>query len=127
MSQLNEGNTMEDAPKKVYKSLINIPVRVEMSEVKHTSSNALTVDELAIQIEEAKKGKARVDSKYVGFELDERGHLFNYTLDYAQFLESMAYIIKSAKVRKSSKPNEVYKNSHEMRITNSPTSIKPKQ
>jgi hypothetical protein len=104
-------------PKKTYRSLASIPVKVEMQPIEHASSRVLTTDELAEQIDEARKGKAKVDSKYVGFELDERGHLFTYKLDYGLFLENMAHIIKEAKSRpKGSR----YKNSHEMRISNSP-------
>lgn len=88
---------------KKYKSIINIPVRVEMQEVQHCSTNALTVEQLATQIEEARKGKARVDSKYVEYE--SFGHLFDYNLDYARFLENIAHAVKHAKQRESEQPN----------------------
>lgn len=97
------------------KSLAGIPIRVEMSEVQHTSEHALTTDELAIQIEEAKKGKARVDSKYVG-NADGLNHVFDYHYDYAQFLDSMSHIIKEAKKRKEENPDNVYENTHDMII-----------
>lgn len=93
------------------KSLKSIPIRVEMSEVKHTKEHVLTVDQLSNQIEEAKKGKARVDSKYVGY--NEAGHLFDYHLDYPRFLDNMQHIIKAAKARKE---EDRYKNSHPMII-----------
>lgn len=93
------------------RSILDIPVRVEMSQVQHDSLNALTVDELAIQIEEAKKGKARVDSKYVNYQ--ERGHLFEYTLDYPKFLNDMSHIIREAQSRPK---EERYKNAHQMII-----------
>jgi hypothetical protein len=100
-------------PKKVYKSIAAIPVKVEMQPVEHQSSRVLTTEELQVQIEEARKGKAKVDSKYVGFELDERGHLFQYKLDYPTFLSDMSHIIKEAKAR----PKEQrYQNSHELII-----------
>lgn len=100
-------------PKKTYRSLLNIPVKVEMAPVEHVSNRVLSVDELAEQIDEARKGKAKVDSKYVGFELGEAGHLFDYKYDYPRFLENMSHIIKEAK----SRPRENrYKNSHKMII-----------
>lgn len=97
------------------KSLLKIPVKVEMSEVQHTSDHALTIEELSDQIEEARKGKARVDSKYVMYDNQGR-HLFDYKLDYFKYLDNISYVIKKAKERKAEKPNEVYKNSHEMII-----------
>ena len=97
------------------KSLLKIPVKVEMSEVKHTSEHALTIDELAEQIDEARKGKARVDSKYVMYDNGGR-HLFDYKFDYFRFLDNMTYVIKKGKERKANKPNEVYNNPHEMII-----------
>lgn len=87
---------------KKYKSLLNIPVRVEMQEVQHCSTNALTVEQLATQIEEARKGKARVDSKYVEYE--SFGHLYDYKLDYARFLENIAHAVKHAKQREKDNP-----------------------
>ena len=100
-------------PKKSFKSIIAHPIKVEMQPIEHKSNRVLTVEELADQIDEARKGTAKVDSQYVGFELDERGHLFNYKLDYVRFLDSMAHILKEAKSRP--KGNR-YKNSHEMII-----------
>lgn len=88
-----------------------IPVKVEMAPVEHKSDRVLTVDELADQIEEATKGKAKVDSKYVQYA--DAGHLFEYKFDYVRFLQNMSYVIKEAK----SRPRENrYKNSHEMII-----------
>jgi hypothetical protein len=104
---------LENKPKKTYRSIAAIPVKVEMQPVAHASDRVLTVDELQQQIEEARKGKAKVDSQYVGFELDERGHLFDYRFDYVKFLANMSHVIKEAKKR----PKESrYKNSHEMII-----------
>ena len=97
--------------KKQYKSLLAIPVKVEMAPVEHKSERVLTVDELADQIEEATKGKAKVDSKYVQYA--DAGHLFEYKFDYVRFLQNMSHVIKEAK----SRPKENrYKNTHEMII-----------
>jgi hypothetical protein len=99
--------------KKSFKSIIAHPIKVEMQPVEHKSDRVLTVDELAVQIEEARKGTAKVDSQYVGFQLDERGHLFDYKFNYQEFLSNMSHIIKEAKARP--KENR-YKNSHQMII-----------
>lgn len=97
--------------KKKFKSLLDIPVKVEMQPVAHKSDSVLTVDQLQEQIEEARKGKARVDSRYVDYA--ERGHLFEYKHDYVQFLDSMRYIIEEAKKRK---PAERYQSEHKVLI-----------
>lgn len=102
--------------KKSFKSLLEVPVRVEMQPVEHQSDQVLTLDQLQLQIEEAKKGKARVDSKYVGFELDERGHLFDYEFNYPRFLENITHIIKEDKTRRANQPQDVYNNPHRMII-----------
>lgn len=94
------------------KSLLKIPVKVEMSEVQHTSEHALTIEELSEQIEEARKGKARVDSKYVMFDNEGR-HLFDYKLDYFKYLDNMQHILKEARERKE---EDRYKNTHKMII-----------
>lgn len=100
-------------PKKVYRSLLNIPVKVEMAPVEHISDRVLTIDELTEQIDEARKGKAKVDSKYVGFELGDAGHLHDYQYNYPRFLENMSHIIREAR----SRPRENrYKNTHKMII-----------
>jgi hypothetical protein len=107
---------MQELKKRSFRSIIEVPIKVEMQPVEHQSDQVLTVEQLAEQIEEARKGKAKVDSQYVGFELDGRGHLFNYKFDYPRFLENMSHIIKNAKDRKQNKADEVYKNSHPMII-----------
>jgi len=75
------------------KSLIDVPIRVEMGTVSHTKDKVLSVEDLAIQIEAAKKGTARVDSKYVG-NGDGLEHLHDYKYDWARFLDNMSHIIK---------------------------------
>lgn len=86
-----------------------------MQEVQHSSNNALTIEELAVQIEEARKGKARVDSKYVG-NADGLNHVFDYKHDYVGFVEDMVYVLKEAKRRRAEQPEDVYQNTHEMII-----------
>jgi hypothetical protein len=78
------------------KSLLEVPIKVEMGVVKHTSEHALTPVELADQIEEARKGTARVDSKYVGLG-DGLEHLFEYKYDWAKFLKNISHIIREGK------------------------------
>jgi len=93
------------------KSILKIPVKVEMAPVEHVSDRVLSVEELSLQIEEARKGKAKVDSQYVGYDDLNRGHLYDYKFDYGQFLSSMSHIIKEAKSRPQ---DNRYKNSHVM-------------
>jgi hypothetical protein len=109
---------------KKFKSLIDIPIKVEMQPVEHASNKVLSPEELAEQIEEARKGKAKVDSKYVGFELDERGHLFDYKFNYTKFLDNMSHIIKTAKENRRKNPNNVY--IEKIKISDSPTAEKKK-
>lgn len=81
---------------KTYKSLKGIPIKVEMQPVEHQSDSVLSPNDLASQIEEARKGKAKVDSKYVGLG-DGLNHLFDYKYNYGEFLSNMSYIIKKGK------------------------------
>lgn len=95
------------------KSILKIPVKVEHQPVEHQSDRVLTVDDLAEQIEDARKGKAKVDSQYVGYDDLARGHLFDYKLNYSKFLTNMSGILREAR----SRPRENrYKNTHEMII-----------
>lgn len=84
--------------RKSLRSLVNdVPVKVEMQPVELIATDrVLTPDELETQIEEARRGKAKVDSQYVG-NGDGLAHIFDYSYDYAGFLESMSYIIKKGK------------------------------
>jgi len=94
------------------KKLNDIPVTVEIEEVEHDLDNVLSVDELSDQIEAARKGTARVDSKYVGNAQGLR-HLFDYNLNYARFLDNIQHVIKAGKARRE---EDRYKNPHKMRI-----------
>jgi hypothetical protein len=85
--------------KKSFKSIIAHPIKVEMQPVEHQSNRILTVDELSSQIDEARKGKAKVDNEYVGYA--EPGHLFEYKYDYVRFLDNMSHIIKQAKAQRT--------------------------
>lgn len=79
------------------RSIVNdVPVKVEMNVVNPITDKVLSPEDLQIQIEEARKGRAKVDSKYVG-NADGLPHIFEYTYDYAGFLADMAYIIKKGK------------------------------
>jgi hypothetical protein len=115
MSELKE--------KKKLRSLVSdVPNKAEYQPVHLQSKEVLEVEQLQQQIEEARKGKAKVDSQYVGFELDERGHLFNYKLPYAEFLSSMSHIIAEGKRRRAERPDNMYKEN--IHMTNSPTTEK---
>ena len=56
----------------------------------------ITIEDLEKQLAEARKGKAKVDSKYVG-NAEGLTHLFEYNLDYVKFLSNVSYIIKESK------------------------------
>lgn len=75
------------------KSIKDYPVKIETG---CGSSSVLSVDDLQEQIEEARKGRAKVDSKYVG-NADGLNHIFEYSYDYARFLENMSSIVKAFK------------------------------
>lgn len=79
------------------RSIVNdVPIKVEMQPIEHKADKVLSPEELQIQIEEARKGKAKVDSKYVGLG-DGLNHVFEYKYNYGEFLSSMSYIIKKGK------------------------------
>lgn len=105
------------------KSLVNdVPNKAEFQPVHLKTKDVLGVDALQQQIEEARKGKAKVDSQYVGFELDERGHLFNYKLPYSDFLGDISHCIAEGKRRRVEKASDLYKEN--IHMTNSPTTEK---
>jgi hypothetical protein len=122
MSGIKEIPVPDLGTKKKLRSIIDIPVKVEMQPIEHQTDSVLTTDELQQQIEEAKRGKAKVDSKYVGFQLEERGHLFDYEFDYAKFLDNMSHIIKEGKRRRAEKAEDLYK--EKIKMFNSPTTEK---
>lgn len=64
----------------------------------------ITIEELEKQIQEAKKGKAKVDGKYVG-NASGLNHLFEYKYDYVKFLENITYVIKEGKNRENNNTN----------------------
>jgi hypothetical protein len=56
----------------------------------------ITIDELEKQLSEARKGKAKIDSKYVG-NAEGLPHIFDYNIDYIKFISNIFYIIKEIK------------------------------
>ena len=52
----------------------------------------MTIKELEKELEEAKQQLAKVDKTYVDYE--HKGHLFDYKIDYEQFLNDIAHVIK---------------------------------
>lgn len=54
----------------------------------------ITTNELLKQIEDAKQGKAKIDSKYINLDIKE--HIFEYSFDYAKFLSNIKYIIEKS-------------------------------
>jgi len=55
----------------------------------------MKIDELEEMLKEAKKGIAKIDKIYVNY--DEKGHLFDYQIDYQKFLSNISQILKSYK------------------------------
>jgi hypothetical protein len=109
MSELN------DKPaKRSFRSIISVPIKVEMAPVEHVSNRVLTTEELQEQIDEARKGKAKVDNQYVNY--DEAGHLFDYKYNYVRYLDNVAYVLAQAKERKANRKPDVYQNPHRMII-----------
>ena len=108
---------MSELEKKKYRSLIDVPIKVEMQPVKHqkTGPGVLTVEDLAEQIEEARKGKAKVDNQYVGYEDADAGHLFEYKIDYVRFLDNMAHIIKKGKEMRERQQDSGYRNQYRVK------------
>lgn len=51
----------------------------------------LSIKELEIELENIKSQLAKVDKEYVNY--DNRGHIFDYSINYAQFLEDIAIVI----------------------------------
>lgn len=51
----------------------------------------LSIKELEIELENIKSQLAKVDKEYVKY--DNRGHIFDYSINYAQFLEDIAIVI----------------------------------
>jgi len=53
----------------------------------------ITIDELEDMLQEAKKGRAKVDKQYVDYK--DKGQLFEYKIDFNEFLEDIDYILKA--------------------------------
>jgi hypothetical protein len=53
------------------------------------------LEELEEMLKDASKGIAKVDKTYVNY--DEKGHLFDYQIDYQKFLSNISQILKSYK------------------------------
>jgi len=56
-----------------------------------TSKNTNNINDLEEMLKEAKKGIAKIDKNYVGYE--EKGHLFSYQINFQEFLENIEYIL----------------------------------
>jgi len=75
------------------KSIADYPIKIEKSS---SDTGVISVQDLEEQIEQARKGKAKVDSKYVG-NADRMKHIFEYSFNYPRFLENIVHIIKEKK------------------------------
>lgn len=89
--------SVSNMARRALRSIVNdVPIKVEMQPIEHKADKVLSPEELQIQIEEARRGKAKVDSKYVG-NADGLNHIFEYKYDYAGFLANIAHIIKKGR------------------------------
>lgn len=64
-----------------------------------TEHKNIDINDLETMLQEARKGRAKIDKQYVDF--DEKGHLFEYNIDFNQFLDDINYIFKKHKERSS--------------------------
>jgi len=60
--------------------------------------NVISIEELEIQMAEARGGKAKIDKEYVNNAV-HLNHIFEYSYDYTGFLDDISYIIKEGKRR----------------------------
>jgi hypothetical protein len=60
--------------------------------------NVISIEELEIQMAEARGGKAKIDKEYVNNTV-HLNHIFEYSYDYTGFLDDISYIIKEGKRR----------------------------
>lgn len=111
-------------PKNLRSLVSDVPNKAEYQPVELQTDKVLSTDDLQKQIEEARKGKAKVDSKYVGFQLEERGHLFDYEFDYNKFLSNISHCIKEGKRRRVERADDLYR--EKIHMTNSPTAEQKK-
>ena len=65
----------------------------------NTENKAITIEELEVQLHEAKRGGVKVDKHYVG-NASFMGHLFEYEYDYVRFLDNITHVIKEGKKRR---------------------------
>ena len=70
-----------------------------------TGYKDISIQELEVQLEDAKK--ALVDRKYVKYE--NQGHLFDYKIDFTQFLEDISDIFTGIKKLPENDIEDTYK------------------
>ena len=57
------------------------------------STEKIDINDLEEMLHEARKGRAKIDKQYVDYE--EQGHLFEYKIDFNQFLEDVDFMLKA--------------------------------
>ena len=62
-----------------------------------TEHKNIDINDLEAMLQEARKGRAKIDKQYVDF--DKKGHLFDYNINFNQFLDDINYIFKKHKER----------------------------
>jgi hypothetical protein len=66
--------------------------KLKQQEQQESEPENININDLEAMLKEAKKGIAKVDKIYVNYE--EKGHLFDYDLDYNRFLGDITNLLK---------------------------------
>lgn len=59
------------------------------------STEKIDITDLEEMLQEARKGRAKIDKQYVDY--DDKGQLFEYNIDFTEFLEDIDHIFKEGK------------------------------
>lgn len=70
----------------------------------NTEKQSIDINDLEEMLQEAKKGRAKVDKHYVDY--DTKGQLFDYKINFSTFLEDIDHIFKAQKARDEANESE---------------------
>ena len=62
-------------------------------------SKPIDINDLEVMLQEAKKGRAKVDKQYVEYE--DKGQLFEYDINFSVFLEDVDFLFQAVKEREN--------------------------
>ena len=57
------------------------------------NTEKININDLETMLQEARKGRAKIDKQYVDYE--DKGQLFDYKIDFTQFLEDIDHMFKA--------------------------------